>query len=572
VICVGGFAVVSIFSLVVISFIPSLVGRNPVLLEALGGSAPSMVAAGAFARVGRTTLIAALAAPVVGLAGFDWLPWWAGRRYGGGAMDMLAGRSDRSRRLAARAERLFARYGWATIVGAYYLPIPNVIVYAAAGSTGMPLPVFLVLDLTGALLRIGLVVGLGYAIGQRAVSVASAVSHYALLSLLVMTLVLVAYHLLRNRLGRPGSDAAPPVSPLPAWPPLRTSPGSRFTSDGALTELVERHLRPLVEQGIAPGIVYAAVSPGGSALGCLTTASGQRLSASSLLEIGSITKVFTAILLADMAGRGEVALDDPITRYLRGSTTNGGPSITLLDLATHTSGLPRLPTNLLLPALRHPADPYAAYGTDRLVRAATRSMSKGRTPGTYRYSNYGFGLLGHVLASAAGQPYEDLIRERICELLGLPDTVITVSPDREDRRAAGHRRTKAAAPWHLSALAGAGGLHSTGADLLTFLRANLAPMTTPLANALNAAQRPCRHIGPEALIGLAWHHTLNEHTHLLWHNGGTGGFSSIILIDQANGSAIAAVATTAPTRTFPLDHAAMAVLEQINGRETVPAP
>ncbi|HXA59359.1 MAG TPA: DedA family protein, partial [Streptosporangiaceae bacterium] len=83
-ICVGGFAVVSIFSLVVISFIPSLVGRNPVLLEALGGSAPSMVAAGAFARVGRASLIAALAAPVVGLAGFDWLPWWAGRRYGGG--------------------------------------------------------------------------------------------------------------------------------------------------------------------------------------------------------------------------------------------------------------------------------------------------------------------------------------------------------------------------------------------------------------------------------------------------------------------------------------------------------
>jgi CubicO group peptidase (beta-lactamase class C family) len=96
------------------------------------------------------------------------------------------------------------------------------------------------------------------------------------------------------------------------------------------------------------------------------------------------------------------------------------------------------------------------------------------------------------------------------------------------------------------------------------LRANLAPETTPLAAALEAAQRPRLRSRSDALIGLAWQHTLDGQAPLLWHNGGTGGFSSIIVIDRANGNAVAAVATTAPTPAFPLDHAALAALAQIS--------
>jgi CubicO group peptidase (beta-lactamase class C family) len=138
--------------------------------------------------------------------------------------------------------------------------------------------------------------------------------------------------------------------------------------------------------------------------------------ADTIFEIGSITKVFTAIVLADMVEEGLVALDDPVTGYLPAGLAPPvrGRPITLRDLATHSSGLPRLPKGLLRLALRERSNPYRGFTHEHLERAIVRTRPR-RAPGRrVRYSNYGFGLLGHVLALRVGTTYEELVRERVC--------------------------------------------------------------------------------------------------------------------------------------------------------------
>ena len=189
--CIGGIALSGVWYLAVIPLIPSLVGTHPVLLEALGGSLPSMVAAGAFARVGRVSLILALAAPVIGLSAFDPLWWWAGRRYGQSLIRTAGARSTRTARATGRALRLFERFGGWTLVLAYYLPVPNNILYAAAGWAGFSFLRFAVLDLIGTMLRIVVDVALGYALGGRAAHAAGLVTRYSIAVTATVTAVLI---------------------------------------------------------------------------------------------------------------------------------------------------------------------------------------------------------------------------------------------------------------------------------------------------------------------------------------------------------------------------------------------
>jgi CubicO group peptidase (beta-lactamase class C family) len=210
----------------------------------------------------------------------------------------------------------------------------------------------------------------------------------------------------------------------------------------------------------------------------------------TLFEIGSITKVFTATLLAEMSLKGEVGLDDPVNRYLPEPVrlaSRGGMEVTLRHLATHTSGLPRLPGNLGWKAL-FSSNPYAHYTVDDLYRCL-RSCRLRSKPGTeYLYSNLGAGLLGHVLGLAAGAAYEELVLRRICRPLGMDDMAITLSPDQQQRLAQGHAGGEPAPPWDHPTLPGAGALRSSTRDMLRFLHANMAPQTTSLAEALVLAQ------------------------------------------------------------------------------------
>jgi membrane protein DedA with SNARE-associated domain len=190
-ICATALALQGLYSLLLVPVVPSLLGRDPVLLEALRGSIAAMVAGGAFARVGEASLTLALLAPLPTLLMSDPFLWWAGRLWGPDVANYLGGRGPRGRRRTERALRLLERYGSWAVVLAYLLPVPSALIYAAAGWTGMRLRRFLLLDLAGTSMWVALIVGLGYAIGRSAVDIAHAITRYSLL--VTLALVLVAF-------------------------------------------------------------------------------------------------------------------------------------------------------------------------------------------------------------------------------------------------------------------------------------------------------------------------------------------------------------------------------------------
>ena len=247
--------------------------------------------------------------------------------------------------------------------------------------------------------------------------------------------------------------------------------------------------------------------------------SGRAVDENAVFEIGSITKLFTALLLADMAHRGEAALDEPVAALLPPGTRmpeRHGKPITLLQLANHTSGLPRIPSDVSPSS----PEPYAGYTRERLY-AFLADHQLVRTPGErFEYSNLGAGLLGHALGLRAGQDYEDLVLSRILQPLGMSSTAIHLPPELAARFASGHDDSGDPLPaWDFGVLAGAGGLRSTAPDLLLFLDA-LMDDAGPLASAaaLLAARRDAGGLG----FGLPQ----PEGSDALQHEGGTGGFRS----------------------------------------------
>jgi membrane-associated protein len=204
VICGSVLVAVGVYRLVLLFSTPSLIGSHPVLLEALRGSTASLITGGAFAKVGRASLVVALLVPVPTLMMSDPFVWWAGRLWGPEAIELIAGRGASERRGTQRALRYIERgRSWA-IVLAPVLPVPSVIIYAAAGWTGMRLRWFIALDLLGTFSWVALLVGLGYALGRPAVHVAHAITHYSLL--ITLGLVAVSVVIAVWRTSRAGPD------------------------------------------------------------------------------------------------------------------------------------------------------------------------------------------------------------------------------------------------------------------------------------------------------------------------------------------------------------------------------
>jgi CubicO group peptidase (beta-lactamase class C family) len=250
----------------------------------------------------------------------------------------------------------------------------------------------------------------------------------------------------------------------------------------------------------------------------------------SIFEIGSITKVFTAVLMVLLEREGLVSLDDPVRKHLPDDVkiaSRNGKIIRLHHLATHTSGLPRLPSNM---KPKDEENPYAEY-TVRDLETFIAKAKLGRDPGeAYDYSNVGGGLLGHALSRRAGLSYEEVVFSRICVPLGMMDTRISLSGDQKARFLPGHSADGKTVPnWDLPALAGAGALRSSANDLLRFLEANLGKAPEPLASALQETHAPRVRAGGGMSVGLGWHISplgTKDKATLHWHNGGTGGFFS----------------------------------------------
>lgn len=304
--------------------------------------------------------------------------------------------------------------------------------------------------------------------------------------------------------------------------------------------LVERLGEHSDAYGVVVGLLDAA-GPRVVAHGSRDKGDPRALDGDTLFEIGSVTKLFTSVLLADAVRRGDVRLEDPASRYLPPPLElprSGEREITLADLATHHSGLPRLPGNIS-PA--DPQNPYVDYSTERLYEYLAHAKLSHPVGERYDYSNLGAGLLGHLLERQAKAPWAELVRTRITEPLGMSSTAVALTPELQSRLAPGHTVfLEPATNWDLSVLVGAGGLRSTASDMLEFARAALGGSEgTGLGDALARSQVVQRRMSEEgSSIALGWHVQKKGDREVLWHNGGTGGYRTFIGIEPARQTAV----------------------------------
>ncbi|WP_051338112.1 serine hydrolase domain-containing protein [Streptomyces flavidovirens] len=264
-------------------------------------------------------------------------------------------------------------------------------------------------------------------------------------------------------------------------------------------------------------------------------------------EIGSLTKTFTVLLLADLARAGVLSLDDPLAAHLPALPLPHPDSrrITLRHLATHTAGLPRIPADLVPGALLHPyTSGYARYDTERLLRTFARTRPRHR-PGTrWHYSNFGVALLAPAMATASGTDYPTLLTTRVLHPLGLTGTTPGPAPT---AGAVGHRRDgRTPAPaMDMGAFTGCAGVHSTPGDLLTYAEAHLTPEATPLSLPLRDVQIPQLRCGwrHRETHTLTWYHHPTPNGPLLFHSGATFGQQTFLGFHPPTQTAVAAVAT-----------------------------
>jgi serine-type D-Ala-D-Ala carboxypeptidase/endopeptidase len=284
------------------------------------------------------------------------------------------------------------------------------------------------------------------------------------------------------------------------------------------------------------GIVVGIIEPSGVRIvahGKSGARDGRPLDGDTVFQIGSISKVFVGLLLADMVQRGEVGIDDPAAKYLPAGVEmpERGRPITLIDLSKHWSALPTMPTNF---SLEGRPNPYQAYSVEQLYSfLSTHELP--REPGRQAYSNLGVALLGRLLARRAGMEYEELLRQRVLVPLGLKSTSITLSADQRRRLAPGHDRyLQPVDTWELLALPASGSLRSTANDLLTFLAFNLGARHSDLDAAMVYQRTPKRALG--------WGRSQFGGEDVYGHDGGKEGYRSAVIFNPRTKTGVVVLA------------------------------
>ena len=339
-----------------------------------------------------------------------------------------------------------------------------------------------------------------------------------------------------------------------------------------IQEVIDADLAKLSQTELAPatgiGVTIGVVSHGKQKIFSYGAAKPD-----SVFEIGSVTKTFTGLVLAQMVQQKRVRLDEPVRELLPKGTVAkpDGPEITLVDLSAQRSGLPRLPDNM------HPADPtnpYADYDAKALYAFIAKQGVAMPAKPEFAYSNLGVGLLGQALAERAHTSYEALVKKQVTAPLAMRETAITLTPAMTKRFLTGHGAHHAPVrAWDLAALAGAGALRSTAADMLTYLQAQLHPEAlakggSPEARTLPAAITASHAIqgeaGPGMHIALNWMRI--DDTGAYWHNGATGGFSSFAMFDPANDFAVVVLANRSIEEGTLADDIGKHVVQRLTGK------
>lgn len=324
--------------------------------------------------------------------------------------------------------------------------------------------------------------------------------------------------------------------------------GSAALAAPTLDDAVRQRAEELTSTGMHASIVIAVIDGRDSAVygfGSAQAGKNTKPGADTVYQIGSVTKTMTALLLADAVVEGKVKLDEPVAAVLPGYTVPAfeGKQISLLDLATHYSALPRLPDNF---APKDPANPYADY-TEAKQRQFLAAYHLPRAPGTkFDYSNIGYAVLGTALAARSVSSYEALLQKRIAVPLGMRSTSNTPTHGMLARLAPGHLLSGDPTPaWDLNVVAPAGGVYSSARDMVAYLQAYMFKPLRPYALAIQP-QRPVAS-GDDTRIGLAWLLEQRQGQSYAWHSGQTGGYTSYAAFTTDGKRGVVVLTNTART-------------------------
>ena len=371
---------------------------------------------------------------------------------------------------------------------------------------------------------------------------------------------------------RSASEQMADAHKRPARPPIKLS---------RLGSVLDRELAPQLADGL-----LSKATGGGVSIGVIDHEHRRVFSygaakPESIFEIASISKTFTALALAQLVEQKKVTLDEPVRELLPAGTVAkpAGPEITLSDLATHHSGLPRLAPNM---DMNEDVDSFAKYDNGKLREYFAKNGIAAPVEPSFLYSNFGFSLLGYALASREGDTYDQLIRTEVTAPLNLNDTAVRLTPAQELRMMQGYNSAFDKfehGAYDYDMFAGAGGIKSTAPDLLTYLAANLHPQrilavqsnpqTATLPPALKLEHQLRADVGPGVKIALGWMY--DEKRHIYFHDGGALGYSSHLEFDPARDRAIVVLYNRlddTPGRGRFVDRIAQNVNALLNGEQT----
>jgi len=323
--------------------------------------------------------------------------------------------------------------------------------------------------------------------------------------------------------------------------------GQPSTPDKAIDSMVQSYLKNNHAVGLSIGILKEGKTRF-YGYGETGKGSGKAPDSATIFEIGSISKTFTATLLGLAIVTGKLRLDDSVNKYLPDSIPllqYSGKVMRLRDLANHTSGLPRMPSNFFAPVVDL-QDPYRNYTIEKLY-SFLKHWQPGRVPGSkYDYSNIGVGLLGVILQRVYGRSYEEMVVSQICRPLGMYDTRVTIREQDSVFFAKGYDFSgNYNSPWNLpAAFAGAGAIRSTAGDMLKYAQANLGGVAGELGKAIQMTHDSTFSQG-DLVLGLAWHYIRPGEERVLFHNGGTGGYRCYLAIHLKLQFAVVVLANTA---------------------------
>ncbi len=326
-----------------------------------------------------------------------------------------------------------------------------------------------------------------------------------------------------------------PVGSKPAL--VATTNPLKTASDKKVDSVARIYIQKANTVGLSIGVFkdgkITTYNYGETALG-----NGKLPTANTIFEIGSITKTFTATILAYYVNEGKIKLSDPITKYLPDSVAKNPElkAITLQTLSNHTSGLPSLPDNISGPATDS-LNPYKYY-TQKQLYAYLKTCHLKTKPGeVYSYSNMAVGLLGNILAHISGKPYEQLVAEIITGPLAMSSTVQHLTPLLAQRFAPVYNDEGKPTPaWNFDVLAPCGALRSTVNNLLVYAKANMTKNDTKLSKAFELTHKVT--FSKDIKIGLGWHISTIDNVDYIFHNGGTYGSSSFLAFNTEKNIAI----------------------------------